>query len=104
MCSENAQGMTAFAEPLVHDELEAVVSELCARFPNHPRREIEAIVTRVYATLNEGATVTAHLIPLTLNRSRRLMEISPATGHSAETPSGQPVDRAGTAGVQRSPQ
>ncbi|RDH78160.1 hypothetical protein DVS77_12495 [Mycolicibacterium moriokaense] len=69
--------MTAFAEPLVHDELQSVVSALCARFPNRSRREVEQIVTEVYAGLNSGARVTTHLIPLTLNRSRRLLEKSP---------------------------
>lgn len=65
--------MTAFAEPLVHDELERVVSALCAKYPDHPRREIEAVVSAVHADLTSRATVTTHLIPLTLNRSRRLL-------------------------------
>jgi hypothetical protein len=65
--------MTTFAEPLVHDELDSVVSTLCARNPDHARSEVEAVVAEVYAELAAGATVTAHLIPLTLNRSRRLL-------------------------------
>jgi hypothetical protein len=72
--------MTTFAAPLVHDELDSVVSTLCARLPGRTRREVEAVVAAVYAELAAEATVTAHLIPLTLNRSRRLL----ATG-SRET-------------------
>ncbi|WP_123024452.1 three-helix bundle dimerization domain-containing protein [Mycolicibacterium stellerae] len=65
--------MTTFAEPMVHDELNGVVSALCARFPGRPRGEIETVVAKVYAELASSATITAHLIPLTLNRSRRLL-------------------------------
>jgi hypothetical protein len=65
--------MTTFATPMVHDELDGIVSTLCKRFPDRARVEIEAVVTAVYAELAAGASVTAHLIPLTLNRSRRLL-------------------------------
>jgi hypothetical protein len=65
--------MTTFAAPLVHDELGSVVSTLCGRFPDRSRIEVEAVVAEVYAELAARATVTAHLIPLTLNRSRRLL-------------------------------
>lgn len=74
--------MTAFSEPMVHDELEGVVSALCTRFPNRSRSDIEDVVARVFANLQRNATVTAHLIPLTLNRSRRLLN---EAGHSALT-------------------
>lgn len=63
--------MTTFAAPMVHDELDGVVSSLCTRFPDRARIEVEAVVADVYAELAARATVTAHLIPLTLNRSRR---------------------------------
>lgn len=62
--------MTPSAGPMVHDELEGVVAGLCARFPSRPRTEVESVVAEVYAELASNATVTAHLIPLTLNRSR----------------------------------
>lgn len=65
--------MTAFAEPMVDDELDGVVSTLCTKFPELPRSDIEVVVANVYADLASNATVTAHLIPLTLNRSRRLL-------------------------------
>ncbi len=65
--------MTAFAEPMVHDELDGVVSALCARFPERSRGEIDAVVAEVYAELASSATITTHLIPLTINRSRRLL-------------------------------
>jgi hypothetical protein len=65
--------MTAFADPMVHDELMGVVSTLSARFPNRSRDEIVDLVAKVHAELTENATVTSHLIPLTLNRSRRLL-------------------------------
>ena len=65
--------MTAFAEPMVHDELEGVVSALCVKFSDRSRREIEDVVAGVYASLAGKATVTTHLIPLTLNRSRTLL-------------------------------
>jgi hypothetical protein len=59
--------------PMVSDELEAIVAALCRKYPEHPAAEIEAVVARVHAELATGAKVTAHLIPLTLNRSRRLL-------------------------------
>jgi hypothetical protein len=65
--------MTAFADPMVHDELMGVVSTLSARFQNRSRDEIEGVVAKVHAELAKNATVTSHLIPLTLNRSRRLL-------------------------------
>ncbi|MGO4443384.1 three-helix bundle dimerization domain-containing protein [Mycobacterium sp. 2YAF39] len=65
--------MTTFAAPMVHDELDGVVSTLCVRFPDRPRSEIEKVVAHVYADLAAKATVTTHLIPLTLNRSRCLL-------------------------------
>ena len=66
--------MTTLAEPMVHDELERVVVALCGRFPDRPRSEIQSVVAKVYAELAATATVSAHLIPLTLNRSRRLLD------------------------------
>ncbi len=65
--------MTALTEPLMQDELEGIASALCARFPRRSRSDIEEVVAGVYADLQRNATVTAHLIPLTLNRSRRLL-------------------------------
>lgn len=58
---------------MVRDELDGVVSALCARFPARARIDIENVVAAEYAELAANATVTSHLIPLTLNRSRRLL-------------------------------
>lgn len=65
--------MTTFAKPMVQDELAGVVTSLCAAFPQRSRPEIEQTVAEVYAELADKATVTTHLVPLTLNRSRRLL-------------------------------
>jgi hypothetical protein len=73
---------------MVHDELDGVVSTLCAKFPTRSRNEVEAVVTDVYDQLATSATITAHLIPLTLNRSRRVlsaMQVSENSGHAALT-------------------
>jgi hypothetical protein len=74
--------MTTFAAPMVHDELDGIVSALCSRFPGHARSDIEDVVAQVYAELAANATVTTHLIPLTLNRSRCLL--APRSGAAVE--------------------
>jgi hypothetical protein len=66
--------MSAPVRSLLNDELDGVVSTLCARFPSRRRSEIERVVADVYDQLAGNATITAHLIPLTLNRSRRLLD------------------------------
>ena len=63
----------ALAEPLVRDELGSVVAMLCARFPERTPREIERLVTDSYQRLSENARIHTHLIPLTVNRCRRLL-------------------------------
>lgn len=63
----------ALAEPLVRDELGSVVAMLCARFPERTPREIERLVNDSYQRLSENARIHAHLIPLTVNRCRRLL-------------------------------
>jgi hypothetical protein len=62
---------------MVRDELGAVVSALCVRFPDRSRSDVEHVVADVYARLVASAKFTAHLIPLTLNRSRRLLDSTP---------------------------
>lgn len=66
--------MSTPVRSLLNDELDGVVSTLCARFPTRRRSEIERVVADVYDQLAGNATITAHLIPLTLNRSRRLLD------------------------------
>jgi hypothetical protein len=65
--------------PLVRDELQAVVSMLCARHPQHGRAEVQCLVTDVYRQLCDDARIHAHLIPLTLNRCRRILSSEQAT-------------------------
>ena len=60
-------------QSLVRDELDAIVTAICAKYPDRPRAEIERIVDGAYAHLNARARVHAHLVPLTLNRSLRRM-------------------------------
>jgi hypothetical protein len=69
----------AMTRPLVRDELQAVVSMLCARYPKHSRAEVQCLVTDVYRQLCDDARIHAHLIPLTLNRCRRLLSSERAT-------------------------
>ena len=59
---------------MLTDELQGVVSALCARFPTRQRSDVETVVADVNEQLAGSARITAHLIPLTLNRSRRLLE------------------------------
>ena len=66
--------MFAPARSMLTDELQSVVSALCARFPTRQRSDVETVVADVYEQLAGSARITAHLIPLTLNRSRRLLE------------------------------
>lgn len=78
--------MTTFVGPMVHDELQGVVSALCLRYPALSRSEVEIVVADVYEHLAASATITTHLIPLTLNRSRRVLrarEVSESSGHAA---------------------
>jgi hypothetical protein len=58
------------------DGLGGVISTVCAKFPTSPRIEVETLVLAAYRHLEAAATVTSHLIPLTLNRSLRLMRES----------------------------
>lgn len=61
------------ARQLDQDELRGVVDTISAKYPTHPRSEIERVVADAYQHLAVNARVTSHLIPLTLNRSLRLM-------------------------------
>ncbi|CAN5885957.1 hypothetical protein BH10ACT9_BH10ACT9_28130 [soil metagenome] len=61
---------------LVEDELDAVASAVHEKYPLCPRAEVTAVVLQSYRYLAEHATIRAHLIPLTLNRSLRMMRAS----------------------------
>ncbi|MGQ9351180.1 three-helix bundle dimerization domain-containing protein [Mycolicibacterium gilvum] len=58
---------------LIDDELRDVIATLRARYPECPTGEIEALVADIYGRLNASATVSAHLIPLTMNLSLRAL-------------------------------
>lgn len=64
---------------LVRDELTDVIRAVHAKFPDRPRSEVENVVRGTYRDLARTAVVTSHLIPLTLNRSTRVMRA--AQGH-----------------------
>ena len=55
----------------VTDELDSITRMLCEKYPDRTEAEIGSLVCDVYTTLLSGATVTAHLIPLTVNRCHR---------------------------------
>jgi hypothetical protein len=57
----------------VTDELESIVSELCGKFPDHSEDQIASLAHDVYGRLSSEATVTAHLIPLTMNRCHKVL-------------------------------
>ncbi|KAA0118344.1 hypothetical protein [Mycolicibacterium sp. P9-22] len=58
------------------NELSDVIATVCSKFAERPRGEVEDVVVGAYRHLARNATVTSHLIPLTLNRSMRLMRLS----------------------------
>lgn len=60
----------------IDDELDGIVSALCAKFPGQRRCDVTALVSETYAHLKAGATVSTHLIPLTLNLSLRALHRS----------------------------
>lgn len=64
------------ATKLETDELAGIVAAVCVKFPNSSRTGVETLVAAAFQHLKARATVTAHLIPLTLNRSLRLMRES----------------------------
>jgi len=82
--------MTASAGPMVHDELQGVASALCLRFPTRRRSEVEVVVADIYEQLAAHATITAHLIPLTLNRSRGVLDARLAAERSGHVTLTQP--------------
>lgn len=53
------------------DELEYVSATLCAKNPGVDQHDIARLVYDVYEELASQARCTTHLIPLTLNVSRR---------------------------------
>lgn len=60
--------------PPFADELDRVVAALATRYPDVPRDEIARVVDQVHHQLSAEARVSTHLIPLTLNLSRRRLQ------------------------------
>ena len=58
---------------LIDDELRDVDAVLRASYPTCPAAEIDALGADIYGRLNASATVSAHLIPLTMNLSVRAL-------------------------------
>lgn len=61
------------AAPCQRDDLDRLVSTLETRFPDLSRAEVEYVVRMSHERLATAARITTHLIPLTLNASRRLL-------------------------------
>lgn len=59
---------------MLEDELGSITDVLCVKYPMCSREEVHAVVGDAYRHLAATATVTAHLIPLTVNRARRVLE------------------------------
>lgn len=57
----------------VTDELNFIVRMLCAKYPDRSEVDVTSLVDDVYERLASEATVTAHLIPLTVNRCQKLL-------------------------------
>jgi hypothetical protein len=72
------------------DELRRVVDTISAKYPHQPRGDVERLVVDAYQHLVANAKVTSHLIPLTVNRSLRLMRAlgGDQSEPHARTPSG----------------
>jgi len=58
------------AHDLVSDELTAVAAELERWFPETDPARVRTVVAQVYDRIARAATITEHLIPLTLIRAR----------------------------------
>jgi Mg2+ and Co2+ transporter CorA len=57
----------------VDDELDSIIRMFGAKYPHRSGEELDALVHDVYAHLASTATVTAHLIPLTVNRCHNML-------------------------------
>lgn len=70
---------------VIDGELAGVVAAVCAKFPQLPRAYAEGVVHAAYRHLRSKATITTHLIPLTLNRSMRIVKAACATAPISST-------------------
>lgn len=68
----------AVQEFKLSDELESVAAMLSAKHPAVARAQIDALVHEAHQQLAANATVTTHLIPLTLNRCRKRLAATDA--------------------------
>jgi hypothetical protein len=58
----------------ITDELDSIAEMLCVKYPHRSERDIASLVDGVYAKLLSKATVTAHLIPLTMNCCQKVLK------------------------------
>ncbi|MGV8873659.1 MAG: three-helix bundle dimerization domain-containing protein [Rhodococcus sp. (in: high G+C Gram-positive bacteria)] len=59
---------------LLTDELTSISTMLAARFPHLTHADVDDAVRTTYARLDSTARVRAHLIPLTSNRARVVLD------------------------------
>ncbi|MEO7079498.1 MAG: hypothetical protein ABIY38_11455 [Rhodococcus sp. (in: high G+C Gram-positive bacteria)] len=58
----------------VSAELASIASTLSAKFPDLAPEDVTAVVNATYARLESTARIRAHLIPLTINHARAILE------------------------------
>lgn len=68
---------TAAAAPVLStttvDELDSIATVLVSRFPESRLADVREVVYEAYRRIASSARITAHLIPLTMNRARTMM-------------------------------
>ena len=73
--------MTTLRTHLVTDELDSIARALAAKFTAVSTDELREVVNDAYREIAEKARITTHLIPLTLNRARRILASRTADKH-----------------------
>ena len=65
----------AVTPELTRHELDDITASLTARYEGrYTRDQIEAVVLSTYQGIAAGASITTHLIPLTVNRVRAALD------------------------------
>ncbi|MBN9635607.1 MAG: hypothetical protein J0H22_10485 [Actinobacteria bacterium] len=65
---------TSPSDALVDDELAAIVTALASRYPTLSSDLVQHVIADTHRDLTARSRITAHLIPLTLNLSRRRLQ------------------------------
>lgn len=89
--SETDAALLELSPSVVDGELAGVAAAVCARFPQLSRAYVDGVVDAAYRHLRSSATITAHLIPLTLNRSMRIIQSARATTANGSTQTSFPA-------------